>query len=1112
MSKEDLFEYALKCISVKAFDALLTCGVRSLNSLLRLTSEDMRKFGVSERIRQEIQDIQNKLTNQEKSTVIKKVSQEIEENNEKGEISVKPTEREDEYTGTPIPTKLMERLPTRARNVLTRENIYTVERLMELKDEDLFELTGIGRKTVHDIKHLQVKVKLQSKNDQTSKAKDKLELPDKSKVNPFRIRFNSRASEHWPSDPEDWSLLSRSLPELFWITLPFLDDTRSDMRITIDNLGIADTDLFRLREVALLPDDTVDLLLSMSLGYLLKTGISADSFSIILNSLECFSENKDLMKSFVISAKVSDTAIFHNISLDSISGMKIDLSSCNELHGLFDRKNFTVWNDLINITERQIIKKFGLNYLSINTINSVWQLKERAYKVLDNLSNSLPFDSYTSFQVLTDSFVRSLIKKPYHYSVIMGRLGFLDERRWTLEELGQNLHLTRERVRQIEKQYFPVLEKPKVLERLNLLWLAVDDALTRSGGVCCTSEIAASLTNNWGWPVLPSDEALASLISLSSKYEVVWASPTRIIMPGHGCVNCTEIGAIFTKIVEQQPTGTLCFDDAKKAMHSFCEEKSCAVVMNLSQFSNGYLHFLDDAIEEILADEDTLYTQYAWAQKYGKRRLDLVESVLRSAGRAMHFTEVCAEINKDRPEHGKILDRNVHAYLTRSSDILLWDRGTYILRDYVSIPHVLIKRIEREIIRRLDSDIPYLSVSGIYKLFIDELTASNIPSESALYSCLRESSNKDLVYPDYPNIMKSSSNVQRLPITLVLESYVANQEGSISYEELRKYAVEELCINEAVFIGSHLQNIPNMLRIDRGEYIHLNQIDYEESKFTQIINHLMMLLKASAHVSAIKLYNDKKISCRLMGISTPMLLYSLIQFFYSDQFELSRFPKISLAGQNDNGKRATGVASEVIQYVREKNLPCSFAELYQHFVDELGYKQMSIYNIHFNSQIIRYSESVVVHFESLDWTGKKQDLLEKLANNYLKDRTSAGKLFGLISDLYEYFHDQLPDLPSHICWTSTLIGELLSRDGKYRILGTTRNVFVSAPNDSGIDTLDDLLFHVLNIEYDGAANIDTFISDMRDAGILKKSLTPMMLKENGPVMIAGHVVKLARLR
>jgi hypothetical protein len=93
MSKEDIFEYALKCLSVKAFDALLTCGVRSLDSLLRLTSEDMHKVGVPERISQEIQDIQNQLNNQQKSSFIKKVSQEIEEDNEQREKCVIPAVR-----------------------------------------------------------------------------------------------------------------------------------------------------------------------------------------------------------------------------------------------------------------------------------------------------------------------------------------------------------------------------------------------------------------------------------------------------------------------------------------------------------------------------------------------------------------------------------------------------------------------------------------------------------------------------------------------------------------------------------------------------------------------------------------------------------------------------------------------------------------------------------------------------------------------------------------------------------------------------------------------------------------------------------------------------------
>ncbi len=174
----------------------------------------------------------------------------------------------------------------------------------------------------------------------------------------------------------------------------------------------------------------------------------------------------------------------------------------------------------------------------------------------------------------------------------------------------------------------------------------------------------------------------------------------------------------------------------------------------------------------------------------------------------MHFTEVHYEVNKDRPPHGQISERNVYAWIERSSELLLWDRGTYIHREQVTFPHDLIAKIEVEIIRRLACNIPYLSVSGIFGLFKNDLIKRGVPSESALYSCLRVSNNKALTCPDYPNVMKNGA-VARLPITLVLEAFVLAQEGFVSYEELRNYAVETLCVNEAVFAASHFHNIPN---------------------------------------------------------------------------------------------------------------------------------------------------------------------------------------------------------------------------------------------------------------------------------------------------------------
>jgi hypothetical protein len=63
-SNEALFEYLLKQITVRAFDALLTCGVRGHNALLRLTEEILRQFAVPHLIIDELMGIQLQLREQ----------------------------------------------------------------------------------------------------------------------------------------------------------------------------------------------------------------------------------------------------------------------------------------------------------------------------------------------------------------------------------------------------------------------------------------------------------------------------------------------------------------------------------------------------------------------------------------------------------------------------------------------------------------------------------------------------------------------------------------------------------------------------------------------------------------------------------------------------------------------------------------------------------------------------------------------------------------------------------------------------------------------------------------------------------------------------------------
>ena len=59
-----VFEDILRRISVKAFDALLTCGVRDITGFLRLTTESLQQNGIALRIATELLRLQQQVNEQ----------------------------------------------------------------------------------------------------------------------------------------------------------------------------------------------------------------------------------------------------------------------------------------------------------------------------------------------------------------------------------------------------------------------------------------------------------------------------------------------------------------------------------------------------------------------------------------------------------------------------------------------------------------------------------------------------------------------------------------------------------------------------------------------------------------------------------------------------------------------------------------------------------------------------------------------------------------------------------------------------------------------------------------------------------------------------------------
>ncbi|MHA1971517.1 MAG: sigma factor-like helix-turn-helix DNA-binding protein [Candidatus Hodarchaeales archaeon] len=1093
-SKEALFERVLKSISVQAFDALLITGVRDLDGFLCLTGECLRQVGITPNIVIELMEIHQQVVNLTESMQVKK-NDPILENTSKEEINTvnkKKWVRNPDLNSTPIPADLLENLSKRAQTIFLRERIQYCEQLLGYGDMELFAIRHAGKKTVSEIKLLQEKITLQHQLYHQEKA-------------------SLRCVEKTVYDPADWSLLSSTLPQLFRASYPFHNPLFDVPMLTIHDLGIPSTDIDKFRRILLFPEDPAEFLFSISVGYFIQAGISDETFSILLNHLACITGFRGCVKEFLATANISDKYIYNDVNTEIFGGIQLPPFSCPIYLTKSDSETLDVtWGEVAAINERSIIDKLGFTIQAFEVIHNIWQLKKDAWEIENSLLGGVPPEAYRSFQGMIDAYVSLVVKNERYHFIIKGRLGCLEGGKQSLEELGQHIGLTRERVRQVEKKFMAALKRPKIVGSLPLFWLYINMKLTISGGVCFVSEIAEYLRVQLKWSTPPPEKAIASLIALSSDYEIIWDPPICIIKPNHKCVNCKDIRSELTKLVENQENGMLSFEAAITEMHKFCKLQACDKSHEVSSFSNGYLYFLNDSVEEIFADENAFYTKYAWAQTHNKWRLLLVETVVQKAGRPMHFTEVHEEVNKDRPIHEQLSERIIYANIERSTDLLLWDRGTFIHRDNFSMPHDLIMNIENDIILRLKKDkIPYLSVSGIFNLYRDNLVALDVPSESALYSCLRQSGNKKLNFLKYPYILKNGAKYT--PIPLMLESFVLNHEGVVTYNELKDLAIETYCLNEAMF-SIYISKIPNLLRVNRGEYVHLDQVEINENKLELILNHLRKLLENYLHISVEKLFDEKKITCKLCGISTPIFLYSLMQYFFPEQFDFARYPQIRKVSETNEKNKLVSVSSEVINYIREKGIPCSLAELSQHFVDELGYDNFNIYSLRDRyKNILRYSDGVIVDIEILKWTKTKQVVLEGLADIHLDNRKSAGKPFGLISHLYDYMFEHLPELPSHIPWTPTIIGELLLHEGKYRILGTQRNAFVLVPNSDSIVNLSDLLYYILDTNYDGAANIDHFIADMREAGILKKSLNSMMLGQNSQVVIDGNVIQLAGL-
>lgn len=999
------------------------------------------------------------------------------------------------------------RLSVRAGNVLNN-NVKSLEELLSLDRNKLAGFRNCGHKTIVEI--LDFQQTIYRKIGTTVRRGNFEHQPDNSS-----LAFPPERKENPPLDHQ------KDFQELVYtsgLSVRAKNVLIKKVKSLEKFLDLNETQLFGLRNSG--KKTVAELLrfqdvLRLEIGLPSTTEKTADS---VVSAQLIFSNSREEID-------------FYQFMCDMSGVRENNVLIKNQINTLekFIKLNIASMRRLKNCGKKTITKFINYQNAFLEIVNSQSENKYSDNKTID--ISSLSLDIKKQFQKLIGKKGRLIDSNaPYHTlmewvsdlssimlksedakTAFLLRYGMTGDPPQTLEEIGGKLGVTRERVRQILKKMERTAKGPHRGWRLKPLFRSAAHLVDARGGKLNTAELVAVLLAKG-----PQGESLkhaTTFMEFLSSF-TYWDSEGLILdKEGHVCTSkyMRIIRLLSPYIVNMakenadEILGNDLWSIDIKILKKLIIDK-----YNSHEREDNIIDISDIILDNIFSTHDTkikrdfrrLYSRDYWDLRFGSIS-NASLAILRHSNKPLHFSEVYSKLLEFRSEDNMPNEHAVHASIDRFEEIYLWGRGTFVHENNITIPHDVISEIEKWLLKKLRKNVPFISVYGPFIQFKDICISSNIPNEIALYSLLRHLSHPLLIYPRLPYIYLEDNYEYRIPNILAIEQFIQDTDGPVSYKKLKHFVKDMLFLKDYQF-AQGIASVPNVVRTKNGGFIHSDFLNLEEDIFNDILYYTREIIRKEGHVSVRKIFQDKMVSCKIIGIDSHQGLFSLFQLLRPDEFDLRNYLTLRFNKDTGEEEKSRSIVKEIADYLEKEGRPCGYHEIYEIFVEGLGYKERIIYDCSREDCVRQYSGDSLVHTETLGLDVTKMEKIDNSALELYNGCEKRGECYALIAKLVE--SNPLPNLKPGLYWTKALLADCLAKSGKFRVLGNTRNAYIPKANRFNINNLEDLVYEILKNKYNGAANLSEFSNELAMIGIVKKRITPGMFPDQEKIVFIGKEI------